>query len=208
MESAPSSNVAPSAVTTGRLSPVFLLPLVPWLWPALAALLATSEVPRFFGRWSTSFFAFNLLDVAVLGLLFFAWSRGRLGLLQLAYAGWVVLTLLVPMNNQLRELPGMIPLMPVVRLFIGAAAVLAGFEHYRRYGRPQGLGMGLGVALVLLSFVDLLLLGWIAATPDRRVDDTGLREEYALEAVGPGRRRARRGLVRLGAGGRERRALR
>lgn len=169
----------------GPLSPLLLLPQVLYALPTIVALGSRSEIPLILGRYSKTFFMFNLWSVAVLVLGLLAWHRRSHLLLQVAYLALLASTLLVPANNQLRALPWILVLMPVIRLVTGAAMMLTAFDRYRRgVGRPRSAFLGLGAAVLTLSLLDLLLFAVIAIGPEERRPEAEYREAYALDQVG------------------------
>jgi len=90
-------------------------------------------------------------------------------------------------NNQLRYLPAINYLMPLVRLVGGGTILLAGFDRWRQAAtRKFGLLTGLGALCILISLVDFALFAVLAFAPEHRRPDVGLREEYVLEEIGAG----------------------
>jgi lysophospholipase L1-like esterase len=169
----------------GSLSWLLLLPLALYAIPAAVALASRSEVPLVFGRYSKVFFGFNLWSIGVILMLLLSWRRrSHLGL-QFAYLALIATTVIVPANNQLRALPWLVMMMPVIRLATGGAMMLTGFDRYRRgLGRPMPAFLGLGAVLLVLSLLDLLLLAVIAAGPEHRRSEAQLRQAYSLGEVG------------------------
>lgn len=168
-----------------RFPLLFLTPLLLYAYPAVAGLLARSEVPQILGRYTTTFFAFNVWSVGVVALLLGAWLRRSHTVLQIACLLLIFTTVLAPANNQMRYLPGINVLMPLVRLVGGFMIVLVGFDRFRsKTGRPVGWLTGLGALFIALSLVDFVLFAVIALAPAHRKPDAGLREAYALEHIG------------------------
>jgi len=172
------------AVGAIRLPRFLLLAPALFAYPAVAGLLARSELPQVLGRYSLSFFVFNLWSIALLLFAVWTWRSGNHRLVQLSQLLLIATTVVLTTNNQLRALAGITLLLPIIRLVAGLAVIVAGFDRQRRgLGRARGLIVGAGAIFVMLSALDLLLLGVIALGPQQRKPDAGLRVEYALERV-------------------------
>jgi len=164
------------------LTPLLLVPLWVYAYPVLRMLLARSEVPIVLGRYSFSFFVFILVNLSVIGLILWAWRRHHHSLLQFGFLALIGMTVLLPMNNQLRYLTGVVALMPAVRLTAGIGCALAEFDrHRRRAVPPRPFWIVLGVAFFALSLVDYALVA-VLAIGDRSPEG-GLRVEYDLREV-------------------------
>ncbi len=162
----------------GRPVAWLLAPLLLYAYPVLYALASRSKSPDILGRYSKAFFAFNLWNVALVLLTLYAWRRGGLKLLALAYVLIVIGTALVPANSQLLEMPGLSLIMPVIRLLCGGAIVFAGFLEARRAsGKVAPLALSLGAVLIFLSMIDLTLLGVLSLRPAQDRSLEGFRVE-------------------------------
>lgn len=173
-----------------RLSVILLLPGIFFSYPALAGLFVCSEVPLYFGRYSAFLLIFNLLNLGILMLLAWAWLSKRHWGLYLSYLGLIVATLLVPGNNQLFLLPGILVLLPIIRLVAGISLIVTEFDRQQgQLNRAGKIALSLSTILITLSFVDLALLAVINSMPkDRKAEvqrQAQLREVYDLNQIEP-----------------------
>jgi hypothetical protein len=163
-------------------------------WPHLIAVLAfaglaaataltRSTAPIVLGRYSASLFVYQILNVATLGLLLAParWERARWAGSALAVAS----TFLAPINEAVRQIPGILALLPAVRLLIAWSPIAAEFDRFRRGIRPRGAILAIGFALAALSLLDLILWAWVASTSGFDEDYDGYRDRYSLERVSP-----------------------
>jgi hypothetical protein len=150
---------------------------------AVAAALTRSETPTVLGRYSKLLFAYEVGNVATLALLLAParWGRVRWAGYGLAVAS----TFLAPINEAVRQLPGIQAALPIVRLLIAWAIVAVEFDRFRRRRPVRGLALGVGFALAALSILDLALWAWVAATSGFDEDYGGYRDRYDMASVTP-----------------------
>ena len=151
---------------------------------AIAAASTRSVSPAILGRYSVASFGYQLLNVATLALLVLpsSWGRSR----RVGYLLVVASTVVAPVNESVRNLPGILALLPMVRLLVAASLIATEFGRFRRdRGSVRGLALAAGLVLVALSMMDLVLWGWVRATSGFDEDFEGYRDRYALEAVTP-----------------------
>lgn len=162
------------------------IPLALFAYPALAGILGRSEFPTVLGRYSVSFLVFNVWSATLIATTLIAVHRRRSLWLQASLLAILLTTLVVPANNQLRDLPAISLLLPAIRLSCALAILLVGF-HARRSRPAQAAGwwVGIGMLWVLLSVVDFALLGVLALSPEQRRIDRGWRVSHDLQSVGP-----------------------
>lgn len=168
--------------------PAHLVPGLIYLYPLIAGWLATSEQPRVLGRWSMSFFAYNVWGVAIIALLVLGWRARRHDLVAVAQLFLALTTFLLPVNNQLRELPWIAFLLPTVRLTCGLALLLGAFETRHRLRRRDRLLAMAGGILSAVSLVDYVLpalapTALASATPQHQEEHGRMRVEFATEQI-------------------------
>jgi hypothetical protein len=151
---------------------------------AVATASTRSLSPVVLGRFSAASFGYQVLNVATLALLVLParWERSR----RVGYFLVVVSTFLAPISESVRNLPGILAALPVVRLLVATSLIAIEFDRFRRDRRSvQGFELGLGVALVALSLIDLMLWVWVEATSGFDDDFGGYRDRYVLETTTP-----------------------
>jgi hypothetical protein len=144
-----------------------------------AVALSRSATPAVLGRYSTTLFAYQLVNLAALGLLVAPKGRG------LGYALVVVSTFVAPVNEAVRQWPAVQLLLPALRGLAAWALVAAEFDRFRATRRARGLVVSAAVALACLSALDLALYARVAATTGFDEDYEGYRDRYDLAAVTP-----------------------
>ena len=151
---------------------------------AVAAASGRSVSATILGRYSAASFGYQLLNVATLGLLVLPsrWGRSR----RVGYLLVVASTVLAPINESVRNLPGIQAVLPMVRLLVAASLIAAEFERFRRDRKSvRGLALAAGLVLAGLSSMDLMLWGWVRASSGFEEEFEGYRDRYALETVTP-----------------------
>ncbi|HEY2154342.1 MAG TPA: hypothetical protein VGH33_01845, partial [Isosphaeraceae bacterium] len=150
---------------------------------AAATALARSTAPVVLGRYSASQFAYQIFNVATLALLLTParWERARWA----GYALAIASTFLAPINEAVRQLPGILAILPAVRLLIGWSLIVGEFDRFRRGIMARRAILAVGFALAALSLLDLALWAWVASTSGFDEDYEGYRDRYALEQVAP-----------------------
>ncbi len=150
---------------------------------AVATALTRSTTPVVLGRYSTGLFVYQILNVATLGLLLAParWERARWA----GYALAVASTFLAPINEAVRQIPGILAVLPAVRLLVAWSLIAAEFDRFRRGTKARGVILAAGFALAALSLLDLVLWAWVASTSGFDEDYEGYRDRYALEQVTP-----------------------
>src|SRR5262245_52339529 len=107
------------------------LPLLLYLYPAVAGFLATSRVPHVLGRYSLALALFNGWNVILCALAFWAVRKQAVRGQKAAYLLLILSSLAVPANGELRLLPGMGALLPAVRLSAAAALLAVALRQFR-----------------------------------------------------------------------------
>jgi hypothetical protein len=151
---------------------------------AVATASTRSVSPVVLGRYSAASFGYQLFNVATLALLVLParCERSR----RAGYILVVVSTFLAPISESVRNLPGILAALPMVRLLVAMSWIAIEFERFRRDRKSvRGFALGMGVALAALSAIDLALWGWVEATSGFDEDFEGYRDRYALETATP-----------------------
>lgn len=150
----------------------------------LATLQSRSATPVVLGRYSATLFAYQLWNIAGLGLLIAPARRGRVRVV--GYLVVIASTFVAPINESVRHIPGIQAALPAVRLLAGLAMIAAEFDRYRGGRRPaRGFALAAGVAVASLSVLDLALCGWVWCSSGFEEDYEGYRDLYDLGAVTP-----------------------
>jgi hypothetical protein len=129
------------------------------LYPVIGGWSVTSEVPSWFGRYSSFLLIFNLLGIGLIILCCIMWWLGRplLGLF-----GCIVLSFAPFGNNCLSGLPIISLTMWAVRFLAGVALVWSAFEaHLQSRKSPANLFSGSFLLLLCLSDFGLF---WVTAS--------------------------------------------
>ena len=146
----------------------------------VASALSRSAVPVVLGRYSRALFACQVAHVAALVLLVVPAQTARTSGTLLA----VLSTFLAPLNEALRHTPGLLVLLPLIRLLAGLTLAAHEFDRFRTRQRPaRGVFVGLGAVLVVLSVADLGLWAVVRTRPDFGEDFAGFRDRYDLAGV-------------------------
>jgi hypothetical protein len=151
---------------------------------AVATASTRSVSPVVLGRYSAASSGYQLLNLATLALLALPerWERSR----RVGYFLAVVSTFLAPINESVKNLPGILAALPMVRLLVATSLIATEFDRFRSERRSvRGFALGLGVALAGLSVIDLAFWGWIQATTGFDEDFEGYRDRYALGTATP-----------------------
>ena len=151
-----------------ELNPALLL-LAPSIWLVVLSLRGRSQVPLYFGRWSTSLLAFNAAQVlGVLLTSFLLVARKRwaafLGLLMLI--GFTFLA-----SSSIEVMAGRFgaPLTWVARSCLGILLLWLGFEGENRANRERFVRASAITAIVILgsTVVDAVGLTWVGSRTQR-----------------------------------------
>ena len=128
------------------------------LYPVIGGWCVTSEVPSWFGRYSSFLLIFNLSGIGLILMCYLArwFDRPLMGL-----TGCVLLSFAPFGNNSLSELPIMGATMWSVRLLVGVALVWIAFEAHLESRKSPTILLG-GSLLLVLCLSDFGLF-WIAA---------------------------------------------
>jgi hypothetical protein len=165
-----------------------LSPLLLYLYPAVAALLVRSQVPQVAGRYSQALAVFNVCNVLLCALVVWACWRGSFRGQAAGYGLIILLSFLIPGNNELRQLPLIVLVLPLIRLLASVNLVALAFRQAATAGsRPPRLTLMLGTGFATLTVVDFFLLAWLAVfpRPDADTPSSSFRENYDLTAITP-----------------------
>ena len=131
------------------------LPFVVGLYPSLALLAATSQVPVLFGAYSRNLLFLNIgLVGSYAGFLLALWRKWR----SLQFSATLLLCLLmfVATNNAVRDLTALEATTQVVRLAGGISMIVVAFLADKNGGvRWSSAGLGLGAVILIVALIDL-----------------------------------------------------
>ena len=117
---------------------------------------ARSATPAILGRYSPSWFAYQLVNLAILALLIA--SKRREGVRWVAYGLVIASTFVAASNDSVGAMPGVEAVLPLVRGLAALAIVAGEFDRFRGSSRSiRGPVLALGSTVVALSLLDLAL---------------------------------------------------
>jgi hypothetical protein len=150
--------------------------------------LVRSQFPQVAGRYSQALAIFNICNVLLCGLVVWACWRGSFRGQAVGYGLIILLSFLVPGNNELRQLPLIVLVLPLIRLLASVNLVALAFRQAATVGaRPPRLTLALGTCFATLTGVDFFLLAWLAVfpRPDGDAPTSTFRQDYDLTAITP-----------------------
>jgi lysophospholipase L1-like esterase len=170
-------------------SEIFLLglPFIVFLYPAIALLFATSNIPIYFGRYSLLLLLFNTLIIGVYGIFVFGLMTGWSSARCVATVTLGLLSLIVMSNNSLLDFPGIGTATQFTRILAGFTLLIIALRAEKggkRIVARSGLVLG-----ALFGLTGLFDLSWSVAASVQPTDTSKqiygtYRTVYDLTKVG------------------------
>ena len=148
-------------------------------YPVVCGWFASSEAPRWFGRYSAFLLLFNVAGTLLLCGFLWAWRRARQ--VEVLFCG-VLLSILPFGCNSLVALPGLVLAMWSLRFVSAFGLVVHAFAASRR-GVRAPLALATGATLFALAVSDLVLFWVIHYHPRQSEESQPYRYPYDLSQI-------------------------